>query len=236
MAQPTLERSLEVVAVLRDPTRLQLYRYIERQPAAVSREEAANAVGVSRGLAAFHLEKLVAVGLLRPEYRRLSGRTGRGAGRTSKLYRRSARNFELSLPERQFEVLARLLAESATSDEPSSVDSGPAHDFGQSLGKRARLRLRGKREGVRLLDCVADVTETLGFDPYRDSSGNVRLRNCPFDPLSRQYTSLVCGVAQGILTGIVDGLGAEGLVVSREMRTDRCCGIVSSTDTEGIPK
>jgi predicted ArsR family transcriptional regulator len=218
--------------VLRNPTRRQLYRYIERQPAAVSRDEAARSIGVSRALAAFHLDKLVAVGLLRPEYRRLSGRSGRGAGRTSKLYRRSARHFELSLPERRHELLARLLAELVTAGRPTSPDSGPAHDYGRSLGKRARQRLRGQRRAAPLLGCVEDVTETLGFDPYRDSSGNVRLRNCPFDPLSRLYTPLVCGVAQALLTGLVDGLGADRLAVSREMQPQRCCGIVSAIDRE----
>jgi predicted ArsR family transcriptional regulator len=228
MARQSFERSLEVVATLRDPTRWRLYRYIERQPAAVSRDEAAKSVGVSRALAAFHLEKLVAVGLLKPEYRRLSGRSGRGAGRTSKLYRRSARQVELSLPERHYDVLARLLAETMTSDQPTSLDRGPAHDYGHALGTRARQRLRGEGRPARLLKCVEDVAETLGFDPYRDSNDAVRLRNCPFDPLSRLYTPLVCGVAQAMLTGVVDGLGAEQLTVSREMDPDRCCGVVSS--------
>jgi|SRR6266545_111454 len=230
MAQPPLEHSVEVVAVLRDPTRRRLYRYIEQQPAAVSRDEAAKAVGVSRALAAFHLEKLVGVGLLKPEYRRLSGRSGRGAGRTSKLYKRSARQFELSLPERHYDVLARLLAESITSVQRGSPDTVPAHAYGRALGARARLRLRGPRRGTRLLTCVEDVAERLGFDPYRDSDDNVRLRNCPFDPLSRLYTPLVCGVAQAILTGVVEGLGAGQLSVGREMRPDRCCGIVRSVD------
>src|SRR5258708_10030027 len=133
MARQPLERSLEVVATLRDPTRRRLYRYIERQLAAVGRDEAANSVGVSRALAAFHLEKLVAVGLLKPEYRRLSGRTGRGAGRTSKLYKRSARLFELSLPERHYDVLARLLAATITSYEQASSCKQPAHDYDLAL-------------------------------------------------------------------------------------------------------
>jgi predicted ArsR family transcriptional regulator len=238
MREGALERSLEIAATLRDPTRLRLYRYIERQPAAVGRDEAATAVGVSRALAAFHLEKLVAVGLLRPEYRRLSGRSGRGAGRTSKLYRRSAHQFELTLPERRHELLARLLAESMTSGGPGSPDSSPmtaAHELGQSLGKRARRRLRGKRDPAGLLDCVEDVTDSLGFDPYRDSAGQVRLRNCPFDPLSRLHTPLVCGTAQAILTGVIDGLGATQLAVSREMHADRCCGIVGSMEAKVTP-
>jgi predicted ArsR family transcriptional regulator len=226
MTRPPLERSLEVAAALRDPTRRRLYRYVERHPTAVSRDEAAGEVGVSRGLAAFHLDKLVAVGLLRPEYRRLSGRSGRGAGRTSKLYRRSAHQFELTLPERHYEVLARLLAESASSRDRSTVDNEPALEYGRSLGSRARPRVRGSRSSDRLLKCVEDVAEELGFDPFRDAAGDVRLRNCPFDPLSRSYTPVVCGIAQAILTGIVEGLDADDLAVSRDMRPDRCCGVV----------
>src|SRR2546430_13445566 len=102
MSPPSFEKALGVVAALRDPTRRRLYSYVESQPVAVSRDEAARELGISRALAAFHLEKLVNVGLLRPEYRRLSGRTGRGAGRTSKLYRRSATHFEFSLPHRPY--------------------------------------------------------------------------------------------------------------------------------------
>jgi predicted ArsR family transcriptional regulator len=230
MAQQPLERSLEVVVTLRDTTRRRLYRYIERQPAAVGRDEAAKAVGISRSLAAFHLEKLVAVGLLKPEYRRLSERSGRGAGRTSKLYRRSAGQFELSLPERHYDVLARLLAESMTSGQPSAPHAGPAHEYGRALGARARTRLRGQRRPARPLECLEGIVETLGFDPYRDSNDAVRLRNCPFDPLSRLYTPLVCGVAQAMLTGVVEGLGADQLTVGRDMNPDRCCGVVSSGD------
>jgi predicted ArsR family transcriptional regulator len=192
----------------------------------VSRDEAAEELEVSRALAAFHLDKLVAVGLLRPEYRRLSGRSGRGAGRTSKLYRRSARQFELTLPERRYDLLARLLAESADSTERQEIGAAPAREYGRSLGSRARGRLRGPRPVKRLLKCVEDVAEALGFDPYRDASGDVRLRNCPFDPLSRSYTAVVCGITQEILTGVVDGLGTDSLSVSREMRPERCCGIV----------
>jgi predicted ArsR family transcriptional regulator len=227
MSHPSFEKALGVVAALRDPTRRQLYSYVERQPVAVSRDEAASELGISRALAAFHLEKLVGVGLLRPEYRRLSGRTGRGAGRTSKLYRRSATHVELSLPQRHYEVLARLLAESINDGQPSSAESSPAFEYGRALGRRARQQA-GKPRGVaRQLDCVEGVAVSLGFDPYRDALGDVRLRNCPFEPLSRVYTPVVCGVTEAILNGVVEGVGARELSVSREMHADRCCGVVS---------
>ena len=227
MSQPSFEDALGVVAALRDPTRRRLYAYVERQPVAVGRDEAARELGISRALAAFHLEKLVGVGLLRPEYRRLSGRTGRGAGRTSKLYRRAATHFELSLPQRQYEVLARLLAESINGGGTSSADSSPAFEYGRDLGARAR-QLAGKPRGAaKQLECVEEVAGSLGFDPYRDESGDPRLRNCPFDPLSRVYTPVVCGVTEAILNGVAAGVGAKQLAVSREMHADRCCGIVS---------
>src|SRR5947207_6267916 len=184
MPHPSFEKALGVVAVLRDPTRRRLYSYVERQPVAVSRDDAAAELGISRALAAFHLEKLVGVGLLRPEYRRLSGRTGRGAGRTSKLYRRSAKRFELSLPDRRHEVLARLLAESISEGRPSGGESGPAFAFGRALGRKARQQAGNPRGKTRQLECVESVAGSLGFDPYRDAS-DIRLRNCPFYTLSR---------------------------------------------------
>lgn len=240
MEKSPLERELEVIATLRHPTRRRLYRYVERQPRAVSRDEAAEAARVSRALAAFHLEKLVRVGLLKAEYRRLSGRSGPGAGRTSKLYRRSRHEFAVSLPRRNHELLARLLAQSLSSApraSPGRASPGiaPAREYGRSLGRRARGRVRGRPGPERLLGCVEDVLESLGFDPYRASSSELRLRNCPFDPLSRLFTPLVCGVGQEIMSGVVEGVAAEQARVGRDDQPDRCCGVISSTATGARP-
>jgi predicted ArsR family transcriptional regulator len=226
MGKLPLESALEVVAALRDPTRRRLYEYVERQPRAVSRDEAAGTIGVSRALAAFHLDKLVRVGLLKAEYRRLSGRSGPGAGRTSKLYRRSRQEFRMSLPYRNHELLARLLADSVGSAQSGSPDFGPAREYGRALGARARRRVRGRPADDRLIKCVVDVLETLGFEPYRESSGSLRLRNCPFDPLSRLFTPIVCGVGQAVVSGVVQGVEAP-MRIGREERPDRCCGVLS---------
>jgi predicted ArsR family transcriptional regulator len=237
MEKSRLEPDLEIIATLRDPTRRRLFEYVQRQPRAVSRDEAAEVAQVSRALAAFHLEKLVSVGLLKAEYRRLSGRSGPGAGRTSKLYRRSRHGFAVSVPQRNHELLARLLAESLSSGARTSPGLGPAREYGRSLGRRARGRVRGRPGRERLLGCVEDVLGSLGFDPYRTSSNEVRLRNCPFDPLSRLFTPLVCGVGQAIMSGVVEGVtegvAAEGPRVDREEQPDRCCGVISSAGIEG---
>jgi predicted ArsR family transcriptional regulator len=227
MEMPPLTPELEAMAALREPTRRRLYQYVERQPRAIGRDEAAAAVGISRALAAFHLDKLVGLGLLKAEYRRLSERSGPGAGRTSKLYRRSRHQFATSLPHRNHELLARLLAESAGFGKQISPDAEPAREYGRSLGSRARRRLRGHPKPARLLECVEAVLESLGFEPYRASPAEVRLRNCPFDPLSRLYTPVVCGVGQAIISGIVQGVGADQLRVERDEQPDRCCGLVT---------
>lgn len=229
MEKSRLDPDLEVIATLRDPTRRRLYEYVEREPRAVSRDEAAQAARVSRALAAFHLEKLVRVGLLKAEYRRLSGRSGPGAGRTSKLYRRSRHQFAVSVPQRNHQLLARLLAETINSAPRTSPGLAPAREYGLSLGRRARGRVRGRPGPERLLGCVENALETLGFDPYRTTSTELRLRNCPFDPLSRLFTPLVCGIGQAIMSGVVEGVAAEQARVSREDQPDRCCGVISST-------
>src|SRR5688500_11895489 len=99
------------VGVLAEPARRMLYRYVLGEQLPVSREQAAAAVGIAAHSVKFHLDKLVAAGLLEVEYRRLTGRTGPGAGRPAKLYRRSSREVALSVPPRRYDLVGQVLAE-----------------------------------------------------------------------------------------------------------------------------
>jgi predicted ArsR family transcriptional regulator len=227
MTKRSLRRDTEAIASLREPTRRALYEYVERQPAPVSRDQAAEAVGVARPLAAFHLDRLVEAGLLTAEYRRLSGRSGPGAGRPAKLYRRSRRQVEISLPQRDHALLASLLAAAMTQAGADPAAARPARDFGRSLGSRAQRRLSSRVVAApRLAECVQAVLETVGFEPYRAPNGEVRSRNCPFAPLSKRFTPVVCGVGQALVGGVIEGVGADHLGVSREEHPDRCCVVV----------
>jgi predicted ArsR family transcriptional regulator len=227
MDTPQVSPELEALAALLEPRRRRLYRFLERQPDAVSRDQAAAALGISRSLAAFHLDKLVVAGLLETEYRRLSGRSGPGAGRTSKLYRRSRQQVSLSLPHRDHELLARLLAESTISDPIDEAIFESAREYGRTLGTKARNRDRVPPAPAQLLTSMEGILDDLGFEPYRSSAAELRLRNCPFDPLSREYTPLVCGVGQAVMTGVAEGVGQDRLQVRREPHPDRCCGVIS---------
>ena len=226
MPKPTFAERLEALAALREPIRRRLYHYVKRSLAPVSRDDAAQAIGVSRAMAAFHLDKLVELGLLRAEFRRLSGRTGRGAGRPSKLYRRSRREFSVTLPERNHELLARLLAETTVRTDDVPTIDGVAHRYGRSLGARARKRISSRETTQRLGRCVSDVLEDIGFEPVASDGGDVWARNCPFDPLSRRYPSIVCETAIEFVGGVIEGVATNSLEVSRDERPDRCCVVI----------
>lgn len=221
-----LEQQIHGVAALEDPVRRSLYLYVAAQAREVGRAEAARAVGVSRALAAFHLDKLVEEGLLEVGYRRLSGRQGPGAGRPAKVYRRSGRQLELTLPERRYELAARLLAQALTADseaDPRALVDRGARRLGMQLGEEGRRRAGPRASEVRLLARAEEVLRAHGYEPFRSENGEIRLRNCPFHALARQYAPLVCSMNLALLEGLVAGLGLEGVDVLLDPRPDLCC-------------
>jgi len=223
-----LDARIAELAVLHEPVRRALYLYVARQPHEVSRGEAADAVGVQRKLAAFHLDKLAEDGLLEVSYRRLGGRTGPGAGRPAKLYRRSSRQYELSLPPRAYELAAELLAAVVEEGGDERTLREQARRAGEGL---ARGRGGGAaRPGEDPLGPVAALLAEQGFEPYREG-GELRLRNCPFHSLARHYPVLVCGMNRALAGGVLAGLGAAGLAARLDPRGDDCCVVIAASKT-----
>ncbi|MFE4455338.1 helix-turn-helix transcriptional regulator [Streptomyces sp. NPDC056796] len=187
------DAAIEALGVLVDPVRRGLYRHVIGSPGEVGRDAAAEAAGVSRSLAAFHLDRLVEAGLLEVGFRRLSGRSGPGAGRPAKVYRRSGGEHAVSAPPRSYDAASRLLAEVV---ERAGLDGE----------LQAAARAAGEADGGE-----ADPVEALrsrGYAPYWDG-GTLRLNNCPFHALADQFPALVCGMnlagIQGLLAGSPDG-------------------------------
>jgi predicted ArsR family transcriptional regulator len=208
------------VASLADPVRRRLYEHVVAQPDAVSRDEAANAAGIKRALAAFHLDKMVDEGLLEVEYRRLTGRTGPGAGRPSKLYRRSQREFDVTLPPREYDLAGRVLAAAVqrAADTGSSVVDcvrEVAFQQGGSLATPA---------GDDAVEALLAALRAHGFEPRREDGG-VMLANCPFHALAQDYTELVCGMNLALCEGLSDAvdLDTTGLRPCLEPEDGRCC-------------
>jgi predicted ArsR family transcriptional regulator len=230
MAVGQLESDLEVLAALADPVRRRVYLHV-RERGEVSRDQAARALRISRALAAFHLDKLVAQGLLDVSYRRLTARTGRGAGRPSKLYRRSGRELSVALPERRYDVLARVLAQGvvAHEDAPAAGVRRAAREFGGALGTAARARLGERATPDALLGATRAVLREYGFEPAQDDDG-LCLRNCPFDAVAQEHRTLVCGANLALMQGLVAGLGTVGLTPELAPQPGRCCVVWRADD------
>src|SRR5947209_1037039 len=84
-----------------------MYEFIRTARGPVSREQAGAHVGISRKLAAFHLEKLVSAGLLRSDFEPVGGL--RKVGRTPKVYSPAETQIRISIPERRHDLLASIL-------------------------------------------------------------------------------------------------------------------------------
>lgn len=215
--------SVDAVALLGEPVRRRLYDFVAGQADAVSREQAATAVGIKRPLAAFHLDKLSEEGLLEVEFRRLSGRRGPGAGRPAKLYRRSAREVSVSLPHREYELAARVFARALTTEDSASPVRDAARVLGKEMAEKVRERA-GRHKGSKNLTRTAEeVLGEYGFEPFHDEEGNIRLRNCPFHLLSQEYTQLVCGMNLDVMQALVEELGLERLEARLEPQPGTCC-------------
>jgi len=217
--------AIAAVAALDDDVRRALYRYVRDAPAPVTREDAAAAVGISRKLAAFHLDKLVAVGLLRAGY--ASG-GNRRVGRAPKVYEPSGQDVAVAVPARRPDLLAELLLETVLGAEASDrLDLAArrvARSYGERLGAAERERVRPGRLGAeRGIALASAVCERYGYEPGHAGPDAVRLRNCPFHPLAARAPELVCAINRDFLSGMLAGLGARGVQARLEVRTGECC-------------
>lgn len=216
-----IRERVAALASLSEPVRQKLYDCVVSREEGATRDVAAEAVKVPRSVAAFHLDKLVSAGLLEVEFRRPPGRSGPGAGRPAKHYRRAAGEWSVSIPERRYELSARLLAEAV---ELAETDGRPV---------RATLRDVARREGERMaseaapsegwdMEAVLEVLADCGYEP-RLEEGIVRLCNCPFHSLALDHRDLVCGMNKELLAGFVRAAGLPRRSVRLDPAPGRCC-------------
>lgn len=225
---PHQNDAIDEVGVLAEPVRRALYSHVAGQTEPVGRDAAAAAVGIGRPLAAFHLDRLVEAGLLDVTYRRLSGRTGPGAGRPAKLYQRSKRELELTLPARRYEIAARLFADALSAGSVGNTSTAEALDaaagaFGESLGQEARRRAGRRPARAALLGAAIDVLTDTGFEPIAGPGDIIALRNCPFDAIAQTHRDLVCGMNLSLMDGVIAGLRATGIHATLDPQPGMCC-------------
>jgi predicted ArsR family transcriptional regulator len=208
------------VGALAEPARRALYLHVAAAPEAVSREQAAAAVGVPLHSAKFHLDRLVDEGLLAVEFRRLSGRRGPGAGRPAKLYRRSARQLSVSLPQRRYDIVGDLLAEGVDRSLREGVPVAAAvREAATAAGRSVAAEEAGPGPADERLACVL---ARHGYEP-RSAGGEITLANCPFDRLAGRHTALVCGLNLDFVRGMLQQLGLPDDSARLAPQAGACC-------------
>ncbi|MFF3314935.1 helix-turn-helix transcriptional regulator [Streptomyces sp. NPDC003035] len=227
---------IDAIAMLQDPVRRRLYEYVAAQGREVGRNEAAEAAGVARTLAAHHLDRLTEAGLLESGSRRLTGRSGPGAGRPAKVYTRAQAERSVSLPARDYRTAAELLAEAA---EQAGLDAGLC-----TAARRRGEALRGTAAPCGGLEEAMEMLAARGYEPHVEgvegaesvdgvereagaAAPVVRMRNCPFHAVAERFPPLVCGMNLALLEGL---LGTGGPVRARmDARPGECCVVVESS-------
>jgi predicted ArsR family transcriptional regulator len=220
-----LERRLDALASLAEPVRLALYRCVAGREQGLGRDEAAAAVGISRKLAAYHLDKLAEAGLLEVRFERRGGRSGPGAGRPAKIYLRSARPLEVALPARNYQLIAELLADAVRAD-PSGAARAALERAARAAGAENAVHADEDHSRPRDDAGVHTVLARHGYEPY-DDEGVTRLRNCPFERLAQTHRELVCRANLAFVEGLVQGLRARGLRAVLDPRPGNCCVALS---------
>ena len=216
-----LARNVTGISALEDELRRRLYLFVASQPSPVGREHAARALGIPAHQAKFHLDRLEEAGLLESEYVRLSGRSGPGAGRPAKTYRRRPVDISVSLPEREYALAGELMA-TAIDD---SADSGTP--VAEALGLAARQRGRDIGLGATgpgtPLQLAAKAVNGWGYEP-RIQNNQIVMANCPFRGLTATHPRLVCTMNHELLSGLCEALG--GLDAALEPGEGRCCVVL----------
>ncbi len=209
--------ALDRLAPLADPVRRRLYDFVVGQPDAVDRDAAAAGVAIGRPLAAFHLDRLATSGLLDVEYHRRSGRSGPGAGRPAKFYRRArGRETSVSLPPRRYDEVAEILAEGV---ERSADARGEALEAARRRGHEIAAATPAPHDRAALLEALTGR----GYEPTIDADGTIRLRNCPFDRLATDHRELTCSLNLAMLTAVAEDHDAAGVEARADPIDGFCC-------------
>ncbi len=221
MSTAAVDRSMTALGALDEPTRRRLYRFVRAAGHPVTRDEAAAHTGISRKLAAFHLDRLVDAGLLMPGPRPRPHQRRRGRAR--KTYEPSALEVDVSIPPRHYDLAGELLAtaiQSCRADErPADAALRIAFERGHRIGEAARPKAPTKRTvATRELAMLADQ----GYEPVREE-GRVVLRSCPFDAVARTAPELLCGMNRALLEGALRGIGDARSEAVLEPTPGRCC-------------
>lgn len=215
-------RRVVAVASLGDEKRRQLFQLVASSDGAVGRDDAADALGLPRSTASFHLDKLVQDGLLAVEFHKATGKTGPGSGRPAKMYRPAESEVSASVPDRNYDLAGELLA--------AAIEHSTA--TGDAVGDS--LRMTSYRKGQELAAGAEGLTEFMageGYDPRPDGDGGLVLANCPFHRLSDGHPDVVCAMNGSFLRGAAAACGEPEERIAPNSVQGQCCARITARIT-----
>ena len=195
-------RLLKLCKLLGDGTRLRIYDMVKARPMGTTVREVAAEVGLHPNVARLHLAKLEREALVTSR-----SLPSRSKGRPQRLYLPGASVVEISVPQRDYSLLSKLLLELLDGDQNAQER---AHAIGKEFGKSAAASQTGDCS-ADLAPCIIGVLEALGFEPLlvgkKDGQVEVQTGNCIFKELVSLNPSVVCRLHHAITEGIASELG-----------------------------
>jgi predicted ArsR family transcriptional regulator len=236
---PFADRDVAGIGALSDPLRRRLYLFVCAQPVPVSRELAADALALAPHQAKFHLDRLERDGLLDSFYARVSGRSGPGAGRPAKLYRRADRDVAVSLPDREYQLAGTLMADAiAEAAETGTPVVEALYRLARAYGRHLGDAAAGDdppRTARAALHLAVETLTANGYEP-RPDDGRIIMANCPFHALARAQTQLVCQMNHALIGGLTEALGPQRPVAALDPAPDRCCVVLEAQRASAPPR
>jgi predicted ArsR family transcriptional regulator len=248
MIRTPWNRRIAAVASLGDKNRRRLFEFVASAGCAVSRDDAAGALGLPRSTASFQLDRLVQDGLLAVEFRKLGGRGGPGSGRPAKLYRAAVREVAASVPDRNYDLAAELLVSAV---EESTAGGGTARDAlvrtAYTRGEAAARTLGGAAApadpgAATAGSAFAGFLAAEGYRPEEDGAGGLVLLSCHIHRIAEGHADVVCAMngaflagaaaACGLDPGRVEALAIKDLRAQGTALPAQCCARIRPRDPE----
>jgi predicted ArsR family transcriptional regulator len=227
MGGDDIGRRWALARLLSEPTRRTVLLAVRRARGPLTRDEVAEATGLDRRLAAFHLDRLAGAGVLVVDFARPpSRRAGPGAGRPAKRYRAANVELDISDPARRYEWAATVLARAVAEDPHDAAAAAGRHAFvaGQRFGER---RLHTPSTDA---DLVGAALSAIGYEPT-ELDDTVQLTNCPFHALAQIEPQLICRLNREFVQGLLTGLGGA-CSATLAPEPPNCCVVVHRTAKE----
>lgn len=199
---------LEVAKALGEETRFGIFRRIASSSEPLSVKELVSELGMHHSAIRIHLNKLQEAGLIYAKKRHMPG----VVGRPQLTFLPSEKTLSITLPPRNYELLARLAMDLAS----ANGDARSPEDFGESWG-RGYLRESGRfADGPVPLDEALDTLmlelRQLGASGHvsrLDEGYQILETNCVFAELAADHAPLVCSLHQGVMRGMLTEMSAD---------------------------